>query len=135
MSYLDQVLADSKITEEKKKEYVWLGERLFEWKYLLAVGAWIDKEGRTASEGAALRWMRSPSGIEEVFEAMNNKGFFLTYEQYATFLGGRKTGHRAGFRKTFKHREIWAYGVSFVEVVLDAAYLALKEEHGEAAEL
>jgi len=134
MSIMDRRIADSKITEEKKKEYIWLGKRLFGWKYLPAVGAWIDKEGQTASEGMALRWMRSPNGMFQVIDAMNNQSLYLTYEQYGYEVEGQVTsGHRAGFRKIFCPPEAWANGYSFVDVVLDAAYLALKDNDGEAA--
>ena len=135
MSIMDRRIAESKITEGKKKEYIWLGERLFGWKYLPAVGAWIDKEGRTASEGVALRWMRSPSGMFEVIDTMNSQGFFLNYEQYQSLEkpGHWRVEHRAAFLKTFHRLRGMAYSFSFVDVVLDAAYRILKDDDGEAA--
>jgi len=137
VSFLDRKIADSKITEAQRKAYLWLGEQLFGWRYLPAIGALTDREGRTASESAALRWMRSPSGMFEVIDAMNSQEFFLIYEQYRRIQEGELEGveHRAAFRKTFHPFRGMSYAVSFVDAVLDAACLMLRHKNGEAPEL
>lgn len=137
VSYLDQKIADLKITEAQRKAYLWLGEQLFGWRYLPAIGALTDREGRTASEGAALRWMRSPNGMFEVIEDMNKKGFFLTYKQYESFSNEEEktVEHRAVFRKTLRASQEMAYAISFVDAVLKAAYVVLRQENGQASEL
>lgn len=139
VSYLDQKIADSKITEAQRKAYLWLGEQLFGWRYLPAIGALTDREGRTASEGAALRWLQTPNAVAEVMEAMNKKKFYLIYEEFEHGPDSR-TGHRAGFDRgpgveTSRAPLMCSLAQTFVEAVLTAAYLVLRHENGEAPEL
>lgn len=105
-----------------RKRYLWLGERLLNWRFNHELGAW-DMGRRFLPANVALRMLRSHGGMEGVIKKMYGNGWLMSL---STFQSPKDLTHcyQAQFVDV-----VGGGGTALSENMIDAVLLAAWRAH------